>query len=301
MSGTILIAGCGYRGKRLAQRLIAHGYSVRGLTRSAEHAAAFEKLGIVPFIGDVTKPDSLRGMGEGVTAVYHLMGSMNGSDEQLQALHVDGTRNLLTELSRTPGLPKISRYIYESSTAVYGQIDGEWVDETAPRTPSSKMGKLRVAAEDILLNAYREHGLPLIILRPSSIYRPEGVINRKIREGTYSLTSDPEKLMNHIYIEDFLDVMAAALTRGTPGEAYNVSDDEPKRGIDYVSHIAELMGAPQPRVDFNPPPGGCTDLIRASNKRCSNQKLKRDFGLALRFPTYREGLRESARLGWTES
>src|SRR5258706_71092 len=130
----ILIIGCGYRGKRLAQRLASAGYQVRGLTRSAEHPKTLESAGIEPVICA---------------------------------------------------------------------------------------------------------GLPLIILRPSSIYRPEGVINKKIREGTYVLTSDPEKLMNHIYVEDFLDILVHAVARGRLGEAYNVSDDEPERGVDYVNTIAE--------------------------------------------------------------
>lgn len=292
----ILIVGCGYRGKRLAQRLMKDGHSVRGLTRTAEHAESLRKLKIEPHVGDVTRRDTLRGMCLGIDAVYHLMGSMQGTDEQLRALHVDGTRNLVSALQET--MPK--RYIYESSTAVYGQVDGEWIEESAPRNPSSAMGKLRVQAEDILLAEYRQNELPLIILRPSSIYRPEGVVNKKIREGTYVLSTDPSKIMNHIYVDDFIEIMAAALLKGEPGDAYNVSDDEPKPAGDYMNLIAELMGAPKPRVDFITPAEGCADLLRQSNKRCSNAKLKRDFGMTLRFPTYREGLRESARVGWKE-
>ena len=292
----ILIVGCGYRGKRLAKRLIADGQRVRGLTRSPEHAAALAKIGIEPFVGDVTNAESLRGIGDGVGAVYHLMGSMGGNDAQLQALHVDGTRNVLAALSGVT----LTRYVYESSTAVYGQIDGEWISEDAPRDPSSTMGKLRVQAEDLLLTAFRERGLPLVILRPSSIYRPEGVINKKIRDGSYVLTTDPDKLMNHIYVDDFLDVMARALTQGRAGESYIVTDDEPKRYADYVNTIADLMGAKHPPVNWQAPVERCAELIRASNKRCANAKLKRDFQLTLKFPTYREGLRESARVDWKE-
>jgi nucleoside-diphosphate-sugar epimerase len=292
----ILIVGCGYRGKRIAVRLIAQGYAVRGMTRSAEHAAALSALGIEPFIADVTKPATLDGIGEGVDAVYHLMGSMSGNDTQLQQLHVDGTRNLLNALN----ISKLQRYIYESSTAVYGQISGEWIDETAPRAPASTIGKMRVQAEDLLLEAFQNQKLPLIILRPSSIYRPEGVINKKIKDGTYALTSDPEKLMNHIYVDDFLQVMVHALTKGMPGEAYNVCDDEPKRWIDYANTIADLMNVAHPRVEWKDV-DGCAEVVRLSNKRCSNAKLKREFGIALQFPTYREGLKESARQNWREA
>jgi len=275
---------------------LALKHRVRGLTRSLEHATTLEKLGLEARVGDVTKPETLRGLGEGIDAIYHLMGSMGGSDAELDALHVAGTRNVLAALDGA----KLTRYVYESSTAVYGQTDGEWLDESAPRTPTSKMGKLRVQAEELLLAAHRERALPLVILRPSSIYRPEGVVNKKIREGSYVLTSDPDKLMNHIYVEDFLEILVRALSSGRVGEAYNVSDDLPKRGTDYMNRIAELMGVPNPRVDWQMPADGCADLIRASNKKVSNAKLKREFRITLRFPTYREGLAESARVGWRE-
>ncbi|MCZ7648970.1 MAG: NAD-dependent epimerase/dehydratase family protein [Planctomycetota bacterium] len=293
---SVLIVGCGYRGRRLAQRLLARGHAVRGLTRKEERLPVLRALGIEPRLGDVTKPETLREIGAGITAVYHLMGSMQGSPEQLQALHVDGTRNVLAALEGA----KLARYVYESSTAVYGQTGGEWLDEDAPRDPASAMGRLRVAAEELLFAAHRERGLPVVIFRPASIYRPQGVINEKIAAGTYRLTWDPEKVMNHIYIEDFLEAFALALERGRAGEAYNLSDDEPKRGGEYVNRIAELMSAPPPPVDYKAPADACADLLRQSNKRVGNAKLKRDFGLALRFPTYREGLAESARLGWKE-
>jgi nucleoside-diphosphate-sugar epimerase len=293
----VLIVGCGYRGRRLAQRLQAEGCTVRGMTRSPEHAARLADLNIQPVIADVTQPETLGGIGEGVDTVYHLMGSMGGDDTALYARHVTGTKNLLYALAGV----KLSRYIYESSTAVYGQTEGEWIDETAPLEPSSNMGKLRIQAEDLLLTAWRERGLPAVILRPSSIYRPEGVINEKIRNNAYVLTSDPAKLMNHIYVEDYLDLLTLARTRGIPGEAYNVSDDGPKRGVDYVNHIADLMGVSHPRVEWEAPADGCADLVRQSSKRVANDKIKRDFGIAaLRFPTYKEGLAASARLGWKE-
>lgn len=293
---TVLILGCGYRGRRLAKRLIEKKFAVRALTRTPEHAAELEALGIEPRLGDITDPNTLRGIGDGVSCAYSLMGSMQGGDEALRKLHVEGTRNVLAALRNS----KLKRFVYESSTAVYGQMDGDWLDESAPRTPTSNMGKLRVEAENLYLHAHAEAGFPVVILRPSSIYRPEGVINKKIKEGTYTLASDPDKLMNHIYIEDFVDILHLAMTKGRTGEAYNVSDDGPKRSIDYMNTIAELMKAPPPKVEWETRADGCADLIRQSNKKVSNAKLKKEFGITLRFPTFREGLRESARRGWKE-
>jgi nucleoside-diphosphate-sugar epimerase len=293
---TVLIIGCGYRGKKLAGRLIEKGFAVRALTRSAANAETLKTLGIDARVGDITNAATLNGIGSGVQYVFHLMGSMQGGEELLQKLHVDGTRNVLDALQACD----LKRFVYESSTAVYGQMDGEWLNEDAPRNPTSTMGKLRVQAEDLVMNAVNQYLFPAIILRPSSIYRPEGVINKKIKDGTYVLASDPDKLMNHIYVDDFIDILIAAMTKGLVGHAYNVSDDGPKRFQDYVNTIATLMSAPAPKVEWETRADGCADLIRQSNKKVGNAKLKKEFGIALKFPTYREGLAESARKGWKE-
>ncbi|GMV82932.1 MAG: hypothetical protein AMXMBFR7_41160 [Planctomycetota bacterium] len=293
---SVLIVGCGYRGRRLAKRLISIGHTVRGLSRKEANLPKLKALGIEPHLGDVLDPHSLRDIGSGIDTVYHLMGSMQGSPEQLEQLHLKGTRNLLSALEGV----SLKRYVYESSTAVYGQTDGEWLDEDAPRDPASAMGKLRVSVENLLLEAHRLNGLPVVIFRPASIYRPQGVINEKIASGTYRLTWDPDKVMNRIYIDDFLELLVLALEKGRVGEAYNLSDDEPQRGGDYVNAIADLMSVAHPPVDFKAPADACAELVKQSNKRVRNTKVKREFGYTLKFPTYREGLAESARVKWIE-
>jgi nucleoside-diphosphate-sugar epimerase len=290
-----LIIGCGYLGRRLGAELVRAGYRVRGMTRSAEHAGAIAAGGIEPVVADVTARDTLPPALAGMGIVYQMLGGMRGTPEELRRLHVEGTRNVLKALP-----PSVRRYIYVSSTAVFGQTDGGWVDETAPTDPSSNMGRLRVDAETIVLGANGRNGLQTVILRPSSIYRPAAPLYRQIREGTYKVSSDPAKWMNHIYIDDFLSAMALAAARGEGGEAYNLTDDDPHPAGDYFAFIADTLGVPRPPVTYEPPAEGCAVLVRESDKRVRNAKIRAHFAWAPKFPSYREGIRDAAARGWKE-
>jgi nucleoside-diphosphate-sugar epimerase len=295
MRELVVIIGCGYLGRRLGGELLRAGYRVRGMTRSAEHAKAIAALGIDPLVADVTAPDTLPPALAGAGVVYHMLGGMRGTAEELRRLHVEGTRCVLEALP-----PSTRRYIYVSSTAVYGQTDGRWVDEASPTEPSSNLGRLRVEAEALARAADGRNGLETVILRPSSIYRPAGPLYRQIREGSYKVSSDPGKWMNHIYIEDFLAAMVLAAERGVGGEAYNLTDDEPHPAGDYFAFIADVMGVPRPPVTYEPPKEGCAVLVRESDKRVGNARIRAHLAWAPKFPSYREGIRDAAARGWRE-
>jgi nucleoside-diphosphate-sugar epimerase len=295
MPDLVLIIGCGYLGRRLGTELMGAGYRVRGMTRSEEHAKAIAALGIEPALADVTRPETLPGALAGAAIVYHMLGGMRGTPEELRRLHVEGTQWVLEAL-----LPSVRRYIYVSSTAVYGQTDGGWVDETAPTDPSSNLGRLRVEAEALVRAANGRYGLETLIMRPSSIYRPAAPLYRQIREGTYKISSDPGKWMNHIYIDDFLSAMVLAASRGKGGEAYNLTDDDPHPAGDYFAFIADAMGGARPPVTYEPPEEGCAVLARESDKRVSNAKIRAEFSWAPKFPTYREGILDAVARGWRE-
>lgn len=291
----MLVIGCGYLGRRLGAELRRAGYRVRGMTRSKEHAKAIAAAGIDPVIGDVTRPETLPGALAGVAIVYHMLGGMRGTPEKLRRLHVGGTRNVLAALP-----PSARRYLYVSSTAVYGQSDGGWVDESAPTEPSSSLGCRRVDAEALVRAADGRRGFETVVLRPSSIYRPAGPLYTQIREGTYKVSSDPAKWMNHIYIDDFLDAMVLAAARGRGREVYNLTDDEPHPAGDYFAFIADTMGVPRPPVTFETPREGCAVLVRESDKCVRNVKIREHFAWAPKFPSYREGILDAAARGWAE-
>ncbi len=271
------------------------GYQVRGMTRSEEHARAIAALGLEPVIADVTKAETLPRALAGAAIVYHMLGGMRGTPEELPRLHVDGTRWVLETLPSS-----VRRYVYVSSTAVYGQTDGGWVDETAPTEPSSHLGRLRVEAEALARAANSRNALDTLIARPSSIYRPAAPLYKQIQEGTYKISSDPGKWMNHIYVEDFLSGMVLAAARGQGGEAYNLTDDEPHPAGDYFAFIADTMGVPRPPITYDPPADGCAVLVRESDKRVSNKKIRAHFSWTPKFPSYREGIRAAAARGWKE-
>lgn len=295
MKRTAALIGTGYLGRRLGVRLLAAGYAVRGLTRSPEHARELSALGIIPLLADVTRPESLPPALEGATDVFHLLGAMRGDEAALRLLHVEGTGHVLAALPAG-----LSRYLYVSSTAVYGQTEGEWVDEAAVCEPTSLMGRLRCEAEALILKAHREGAVPAVILRAGSIYRPASPVNAQIREGRYRVSADPAKWMNHIYIEDFLGGLLAAAERGRGGEVYNLVDDEPHPSGAYFTALAEAMAVPAPPVTFAPPAEGCGALVRESNKRCTNAKFKTQCAWSPAFPTYRDGIRHAAAQGFAE-
>ena len=290
-----LIIGCGYLGRRLGAELLRAGYRVRGMTRSEEHAKAIAAMGIEPVIGDVTEPETLVRALAGTGITYHMLGGMRGTPDELRRLHVEGTQNVLDAIPSS-----VRRYIYVSSTAVYGQTDGEWVDEAAPTVPSSSLGRLRVDAEALVRAANGRNRLQTIILRPSSIYRPGALLYKQVQEGSYKVSSDPRKWMNHIYIDDFLSAMVLAAAGGRGGEAYNLTDDEPHPAGDYFAFIADTMGVPRPPVTYELPAEGCAVLVRESDKRVSNAKVRAHFSWAPKFPSYREGILDAAARGWKE-
>src|SRR3972149_2415486 len=224
-----------------------------------------------------------------------MLGGMRGTPEEWRRLHVEGTRWVLGALP-----PTARRYIYVSSTAVYGQTEGGWGDEAAPTEPSSNLGRLRVEAEALVRAVNGRNGLETVILRPASIYRPAAPLYKQIREGTYQVSSDPGKWMNHVYVEDFLTVMVLAAERGRGDEAYNLTDDEPHPAGDYFAFIADAMGVPRPPVTYERPEEGCAVLVRESDKRVSNAKIRAHLAWAPKFPSYREGIRDAAARGWKE-
>ncbi len=295
MADAVLIIGCGYLGRRLGGDLLRAGYRVRGMTRSEEHSKAIAGAGIEPVIGDVSLPETLGPALAGVAIVYHMLGGMRGTPDELRGLHVEGTRNVLDALPAS-----VRRYVYVSSTAVYGQTDGDWVDETALTEPSSNLGRLRVEAEALVRAANGRHGLQAVILRPSSIYRPAAPLYKQIKEGGYKVSSDPTKWMNHIYIDDFLAAMVLAAARGQGGEAYNLTDDEPHPAGGYFAFIADIMRVPRPPVTYEPPEEGCAVLVRESDKRVSNAKIRAHFSWTPKFPSYREGVLDASARGWKE-
>lgn len=181
---------------------------------------------------------------------------------------------------------------YLSTTGVYGDRRGGWVDETSPLTPSGERGARRLAAEQAWLSLHEKHAVGLHIFRLASIYGPGRNQLASLRDGTAKRIVKPGQVFSRIHAEDIAGVLLASMARPNPPSAYNVCDDEPAPPQDVVAYAAELLGLPvPPEIAFDE--ASLSPMARsfyADSKRVSNAKVKRELGYSLRFPTYREGL-----------
>jgi nucleoside-diphosphate-sugar epimerase len=180
-----------------------------------------------------------------------------------------------------------------SSTSVYGQTDGSWVDETSPAEPGSEKGRILVEGERLLLATATE--IPAVILRASGIYGPErGHLFQQYLRGEASISGDPQRWLNMIHRDDLAGAIIAACEHGRAGEVYNATDDEPVTLIDFFQWLAnELKRTLPPAAEI-----ATTRKRAVTNKRISNAKLKRELRYTFRYPTFKEGYRaEMHRLG----
>ncbi|MBI1347353.1 NAD-dependent epimerase/dehydratase family protein [bacterium] len=279
---SLLIVGCGYLGTRLARRWQQTGQAVFVTTRSEERAEEFAAEGWLPIVADICDPASLQGL-PAVDAVVFAVGYDRTAGRSQQEVYVDGFSHVLQVMSE-----RCKRFVYISSSSVYGQHAGEWVDEDSPCVPSQPGGQYCLQAEQLLQAVSAASGFQGTVLRLSGIYGPGRLLSRidALQHGE-PLMGSPEAWLNLIHVEDAVSVCVEVLTRAATSAVYLVSDHEPVPRGDYYRHLAKLVGAPEPVFDPSQPARrGAGGL----NKRCSNRRLVEEFALKFRYPTYREGL-----------
>jgi nucleoside-diphosphate-sugar epimerase len=274
-----LIVGCGYLGKRVAALWLGQGRRVFGLARRAESAAELRRHGIEPIISDVLRPKSLGAL-PAAAAVLYAVGLDRSSGASMRQVYVDGLANVLEQL------PVPEQLIYISSSSVYGQKDGGWVDEDSPTEPEEEAGRIVLEAERLL-----QSRLPgAIILRFAGIYGPGRLLRHKTICAGEPIVGDPDKWLNLIHVEDGARAVLAAEAHGQPGHVYNVCDDHPVRRRDFYTELARCLGAAPPTFVL-PPPDQPSPPHEKANRRIRNQKLLQELGIALVFSEYRSGLR----------
>jgi nucleoside-diphosphate-sugar epimerase len=263
-----LVVGCGYLGRRVAARWLAAGRRVAALTRG--NAAGLAESGVEPITGDVLDPPSLSKLPAAATVLY-AVGLDRSAGRSMREVYVAGLGHVLDTL------PPCGRFVYVSSTSVYGQNDGVWVDENSPTEPTEENGKIVLDAERLLRSK-----LPgAIILRFAGIYGP-GRYRKQLLSGE-PFAGDADRWVSLIHVDDGTEAVLAAEARGEPGQTYNICDDEPVTRRAFYTHLAELLHAPPARFDHRPEPG-------SPNRRVSNARAKAALGWRPRFPSYREGL-----------
>ncbi|PLL14824.1 NAD(P)-dependent oxidoreductase [Tabrizicola sp. TH137] len=269
---TLLSIGHGYSAEALAQRLLPQGWRVIGTTRRPEKARRLEAAGVEP----VLLPGSLR---EALAAATHVLVSV-APEEAGDPILRDHAEELRAARPRWVG--------YLSTTAVYGDHAGGWVDEETALTPTTARGHARVAAE----RGWAALGLPLQIFRLAGIYGPGRGPFEKVRDGTARRIIKPGQVFSRIHVEDIAQVLEASIARPRAGGIYNVCDDDPAPPEDVIGHAAELLGLPLPEaIPYDQ--AEMTPMARsfyAESKRVRNDRIKAELGVTLIYPTYREGL-----------
>ncbi len=277
MSNTLLSFGHGYSARALARRLVPRGWTIYGTTRSADKADVLREEGVHPVVwpgGDLSKAFD--------TATHLLISAGPGQDGDPV---LNACRKEITALA-----PRLDWAGYLSTTGVYGDHQGGWVDESTPLTPSTRRGQLRVEAEA----AWQAiEGLPLHIFRLAGIYGPGRGPFAKVRQGTARRIVKKGQVFSRIHVEDIAQVLEASINKPNPGTAYNVCDNDPAPPQDVIGYAAELLGLPlPPEVDFET--ADMTPMARsfyAESKRVDNTRIKDELGVELIYPDYRTGLR----------
>lgn len=284
-----LVAGAsGYVGSRLAERLIADGHRVRGLVLNPD-TPLVERLaarGMSVWIGDLTRPESLEGVAEGVDYVYNLTSCFVLERTALRRTYVDGNQHLIAACSRAR---TVSAYVFTSNVTPYGDHGDAWVDEDSPVAPGHLLGEVIAEAERAIMRAAREQRFPAIILRVASIYGPERDPITAVETGMATIYGDGRNFVPHIHIADLLDILVRMPTEAQLGAIYNVGDNQPLRQFELYSAIRQRLGMVPPRT-FSPAvalrAGLDPSIVGAltASVRLDNSRLSHDLGLRLRYP-----------------
>lgn len=283
-----LVIGCGYLGLRVARRWREDGHAVSALTRSTRRAAQLETLGLATILGDVTDRQSLARLPE-VDVVLHAVGFDRSAHPGKREVYVDGLRNVLGALSNRCG-----RFLHVSSTSVYAQQAGEWVDEDSAREPTDESGCICLDAERLIQQATANRSQTAFnILRLSGIYGPRRLLAAidAIRSGA-TLPGPREAWLNLIHVDDAARAVLACAERGVPGTTYLVSDDRPIRRYEYYESLARLLHAPAPTFDDT----AIARRAKGLGKRCDNRRLRNELKVELQYPTIESGLRQAVPL-----
>ena len=280
----VLIVGCGYVGLPLGVELARQGHEVFGVRHSTAADAQLQAARIQPLLADITKPEELARLPGPFDWIVNTVSSTKGGVEEYRQVYLEGTRNLIEWLSPDP--PK--KFVYTSSTSVYGQTNGSAVKETSPTEPSSETSKILVETEKLLLEAASEKKLPAVILRVAGIYGPgRGHHFQQFLRNEAKIAGKGEQIINMIHLNDVVGVIVTALKNGRPGEVYNAVDDEPIAQVHFFRWLSETLGKWMP--PFATEEESAQRKRGLTNKKVQNRKLKMELGYQFKYPTFRQG------------
>ena len=277
---TLFSFGHGYSAQTLEPALLKSGWRIFGTTRSAEKKQVFESRGVT---GINLETESVSAQ---LLESSHLLVSA-GPGTEGDPLLQNYAEDLLAAAAN------ITKIVYLSTTGVYGDHGGDWVDETTALTPATKRGVARVEAEQTWQEFATDQDIPLVILRLAGIYGPGRGPFSKLRAGTARRIIKEGQVFSRIHVDDIAQTIASVLNRPESSGIYNVCDDDPAPPQDVLGYAAELLNLPiPPEEDFET--AQMTPMARsfyAESKKVRNDKMKQELGITLNYPDYKSGLR----------
>jgi nucleoside-diphosphate-sugar epimerase len=286
----LLIVGCGDIGLRVV-RLLQGRWRVLVLTSSPGRREALRSTGALPLRGDLDRPETLGRLAGLADAVLHL------APPPASGAHDERTAHLIHALARAP---RLRRIVYASTSGVYGDAAGAWVDESRGLRPATERARRRVDAEQRLRRFGRSSGVAVTLLRIPGIYaldRPGGDPRERLARGTPLLAAPDDVYTNHIHADDLARACVLALHRGRPQRAVNVNDDTVLRMGEYFDLAADLFGVPRAQRLARQEASAHLSPLQLSfmgeSRRLVNARLKTELRLVLRHPTVASGLRAS--------
>jgi nucleoside-diphosphate-sugar epimerase len=279
----IFVLGHGYTGKALTRRLLGQGWRAAGTSRHAAPA------GDVPSFVVATPADLAPGSdaAQALLQSTHLLHSVPPQAE--------GDTMLAPVAQLLRGPHRLEWIGYLSTTGVYGDRGGGWVDETTPTAPNNARGERRVTAEQQWLALGRQHGIATQVFRLAGIYGPGRSALDDVRAGTARRIDKPGHDFSRIHVEDIAQVLEASIAQPHPGAIYNVCDDLPAPSADVVAFACQLLGvAPPPLVPFaqaDPTMSAMAREFWSANRKVRNALIKSELGVSLLYPDYKAGLR----------
>ncbi|MBO1042184.1 SDR family oxidoreductase [Brucella pituitosa] len=274
----IFLFGAGYSARAFSRLMTGEAERIDGTTRNEQNFPTLEKAGIAPIIfdGETASPELIARLAKSTHVVISISPRESG----------DPSLTIVEEALRRPD--NTIRWIgYLSTVGVYGNHDGNWIDETTPCEPSSRRSLERVEAENAWSALSERHGTPVALLRLSGIYGPGRNAFINLERGTARRIIKEGQVFNRIHVDDIAGTLRFLAGTNTGG-AFNITDNEPAPPQDVVVYAAELMGvAPPPEVPFEE--AEMTPMARSfygENKRVSNQRIK-DLGYDFIHPDYK--------------
>ncbi|WP_277553276.1 SDR family oxidoreductase [Halobaculum limi] len=283
----VTIVGCGYIGLELARQLREDGHDVVGVRRSQEGLDAVKMTGARAVAADATDPDSLTVLPDTDAVVFAASSGGRGADAA-RAVYVEGLRNVIREYGDRTERP--DRLVYTSSTGVYGDHEGDWVDESTPLDPQTEKTRVLAEAERVAHEEASEYGIDGTVVRYAGLYGPNRYRLHRYIEGPVT-----EGYLNMIHRDDAAGVVRFLLEADLAHDDVVLAvDDEPVDKWTFADWLADECGVDRPEKRTKAERIAAGDLSTPAkrrietSKRCSNERL-RELGYEFRFPTYREG------------